>query len=149
MKAFIAYVYPILKYQPSAFHLAHKIQQPIQKIQIQILTNFLTNLNKFYYSCFSTSKLLVKRFGEIQNSELVVGCSERDNYNKGFINLKVKNVVLWASKVNKLVGVKKFQNAERSRLFARDWLMTSTVQWIFKLNIPTVSSKYKFFEIDL
>ena len=58
MKAFIAYVYPI-KYQPSAFHLAHKIQQPIQKIQIQILTNFLTNLNKFYYSCFAFGTVLV------------------------------------------------------------------------------------------
>ena len=59
-----------------------------------------------------------------------------------------KNAVLRASEVNKLVGVKKFQNAERSRLFARDWLMTSTVQWIFKLNIPTVSSKYKKFKCD-
>ena len=60
-----------------------------------------------------------------------------------------KNAVLRASEVNKLVGVKKFQNVERSKPFARDWLMTSTVQWICKLNTPTVSSKYNKFEIDL
>ena len=82
MKAFIAYVYPILKYQRSAFYLAHKIQQPIQKLQIQIVTNLLTNLNKFYYSCFAFGAILVfhrqnfwlKTFGKFSLHSFGIGC---------------------------------------------------------------------------